>query len=69
MHVDNCLLELRAAAGLTQDDIAAAIGRNRATVSRMERGEAPIPDRDKPTIAKLLGCTVSRLMGWDEAAA
>ncbi len=69
MHVDNCLRELRIAAGLTQADVAADVGVTRTTVLRWEKRTIPIADQHKLAVAKLLNVTPARLMGWDKAAA
>ncbi len=58
--------ELRAARGVTQTELARALGIDKASVCMWESGKS-IPTADKlPTIAAVLGCEVSEL--YDEDA-
>ena len=51
----------RKAAGLTVEDLAAALGCRHQAVSAWERGEA-LPTADRlPEIARALGCTIDEL--------
>ncbi len=65
MHVANRLLHLRKTAGITQDQIAAALDVDRSTVSRWESCEIPIADKHKVALAALFGVTPAHLMGWE----
>ncbi len=51
----------RKAAGLTQEDLAAAMGCTRQAVVAWERGDV-LPTADRlPQLAKALGCTIDQL--------
>jgi len=53
----------REAKGLTQDQLADALGVDQTAVSQWERG-VTLPRADKlPELAKLLGCTIDELFG------
>ncbi|MGK6324646.1 helix-turn-helix transcriptional regulator [Sphingomonas sp. DT-51] len=47
------LKTLRKAAGLTQDQLAAAIGMSRVSIGLMERGQAPIERRTELAVRYL----------------
>lgn len=69
MHHANRLLELRTAAGMTQDQVAAAVGRKRSTVSRWESGDIPLAIKHAEKIAPLLNTSPAALFGWDAEVA
>lgn len=51
----------RKAAGLTQEDLAAALGCTRQAVVAWERGDV-LPTADRlPQLAKALGCSIDEL--------
>ncbi|NLK71697.1 MAG: helix-turn-helix transcriptional regulator [Clostridiales bacterium] len=55
--------EARISKGLTQEELASALGISRTTVSMWEVGSA-LPRADRlPDIANLLGCTIDELIG------
>lgn len=59
--------QFREANGLKQESIAKAVGVDRATVSKWEKGEF-FPRADKlPALAKILKCTVDELLCKDTA--
>lgn len=59
--MDN-LAELRIAAGLTQNQLAAAMGVDRTAISKWETGEA-LPRTDKlKSLAKALNCSIDELL-------
>lgn len=59
--MDN-LAELRIAAGLTQNQLAAAMGVNRTAISKWETGKA-LPRTDKlKSLAKALNCSIDELL-------
>lgn len=58
----------RKAKGLRQEDVAQACGVDRTTVTKWEAGLF-LPRADKlPALAKLLGCTVDKLLSKDKDA-
>jgi transcriptional regulator with XRE-family HTH domain len=64
----NRLRELRQAAGLSRAELAVKLGMSEGAVIRWELRMAGIPDKRKPTVARILGTTVEELMaGWPEA--
>lgn len=56
----------RKAAGMTQQELAAALGINRATLSRYESGAIDPPSSQIPRIAQAVGVSTATLMGWEE---
>lgn len=56
----------RKAAGMTQEELARALGINRATLSRYESGAIDPPSSQIPRIAKAVGVSTASLMGWEE---
>ena len=61
--------ELRERVGMTQNDLAVAMGVNQNTVSCWEN-EVSLPKaRELPRLAKVLGCTISELYAPDEDSA
>lgn len=69
MHPPNRLLDLRQAAGMSQRDVAIAVGVDRTTVARWEARTAPVADKHKLALAALFGVTPAHLMCWGAAAA
>lgn len=62
------LIEARRAAGLTQQQVAEAIGKDQGTVSRYETGATPV-DRDVAKhLASLLGLEVLTVIFPEEKA-
>ncbi|MEI5671843.1 MULTISPECIES: helix-turn-helix domain-containing protein [unclassified Nocardioides] len=61
---------LRLAAGLTQADIALAVGMDRAQFARVEHGRHAVAATRLPQIAQALGVSVTEVVdrAWDEAA-
>lgn len=60
--------EMRQAAGLTQQAVAAALDVDRSTVSYWETGGA-MPRADQlPRLADLLGCSIDALYGRQSTA-
>lgn len=55
--------ELRRAAGLTQIDVATAVGMSRATIIRVEAGDHDIAASRLPALAVALGVDVGALFG------
>lgn len=64
MQGRNRIRDLRVAAGLTGQQLAAALGVDAATVSRWENEVTGVPDKHKLTLAERFGVSVSHLMGW-----
>lgn len=58
------LRELRKAAGLSQQEIAEALGMPRRTYGSYERGERSINLKLAAAICNVLGCTPNDLVGW-----
>lgn len=52
----------RAAAGMTQAQVAKALGVTKATVNDWEHGRFAPRGKRLPQIAKLLGCTVDEIL-------
>ena len=66
MTVGDKIRSLRKAAGLSVDDLATKIGKNRATVYRYENNDIEnLPVSVIPALAAALHTTPARLMGWD----
>jgi transcriptional regulator with XRE-family HTH domain len=57
------LREYRTARGLTQGDVARAVGVTTAAVGKWERGENQLKVGEAATIADLLSCSVDDLIG------
>ena len=62
----NRLAQVRETVGLSQRQLAHALGVHPSTVSRWESGASRIADERKQELAEHLGVSVSYLMGWDE---
>ena len=56
------LMERRKAAGITQEQVAAALNVTQGAVSHWERGEGLPTISNLVKLARLLGCTVDDLM-------
>ena len=66
MNIGQRIKERRLELGLSVDDIAAKIGKNRATVYRYESNEIEdLPTSVLEPLAKALSTTPSYLMGWN----
>lgn len=63
---------LRAARGLTQDNVARSCGLHESAVSRYESGERTPTLEKAPEVFKILGCTPQEMVtiaeDWDENA-
>ena len=65
--IANRLKELRKSKGLTLEELAEALGTSKQTIHRYENGIiSNIPSEKVEALAKVLGTTPSRLMGWGE---
>lgn len=51
----------RAEAGLTQEDVAAHLQKNRSTIAKWETGASSPSSKDLPSIARLYRCSVDDL--------
>ena len=61
--------ELRKKLGLSADQLAEKVGKNRATIFRYENGDIENMSPDViPAIAEALGTTPAVLMGWDQSS-
>lgn len=61
------LKEMRERAGLSQTQLAEALGVHSTRVSQWELGKADIPPKREPEILKILNCTESELHNGDVA--
>ena len=62
------VLALRTEKGMTQDELALAVGyKSRSTIAKIESGERDPHQSMIAAIAKALGTTPAYLMGWDES--
>lgn len=67
MNVGKRIQERREAIGLTVDEMADALGKDRSTIYRYERGDIEkLPTSVLEPLAKILDTTPSYLMGWDD---
>ena len=65
--IANKLKSLRKAKKMTQDELAAALGTSKQTISRYEKGIiANVPPEKVVSLATALDTTPTELMGWDE---
>lgn len=65
MNVGERIKERRKELGLTVDDVANMLGKNRATIYRYESNEIEnLPISILEPLAKLLDTTPAKLMGW-----
>ena len=62
------ILQLRKAAGLTQNDMAQALGITHGRYGHYERGFRRIPISFLPQIAETLGCSEADLFGSDQTS-
>ena len=70
MTIGERIRQRRLELGLTADDVAAALGKNRATVYRYESNSIEkLPTTVLEPLAEVLGTTPAHLMGWDEDGA
>jgi transcriptional regulator with XRE-family HTH domain len=71
MHVlqaPNRLAELREEAGMTQEALASALMVAPSTIYRWEARKVQISDGRRAELALLFGCSIARLMCWDESS-
>ena len=62
--------DCRIASGMSVDELAERIGKNRATVYRYENGEIEdVPTQVIGQLAEIFGVSPGYLMGWQEEAA
>lgn len=66
LAIGSRIKEARTALGLSVDDLAGVIGKNRATVYRYENGEVDIPVSVVESLAEALHTTPAYIMGWVE---
>lgn len=59
------LAALRKATGLTQAEVAIALGENQQTIARWEVGARPPPSTALPKLAKVLGVAVEDILNTD----
>lgn len=70
MSIGKRIKELRKKLGLSVDEIAEKLGKNRATIYRYESDEIEnLPITIIEPLAEILGTTPSYLMGWDDELA
>jgi transcriptional regulator with XRE-family HTH domain len=62
MKYPNRLKEMRVRAGLSQEQLATALGSGRSTITKYESGEREIPDLRKGRMAEILGCAAWELL-------
>jgi transcriptional regulator with XRE-family HTH domain len=63
------VLKLRTEKGMTQDELALAVGyKSRSTIAKIESGERDPHQSMIAAIAKALDTTPAYLMGWEEQA-
>ncbi len=55
------LKEIRKSSGLTQSDLAIAVGMAQNTISQWENGERLVRSDKLPKLAQALGCTIDAL--------
>lgn len=60
------IITARRAAGLTQVQLAAAVGVPQQTISQWERGVAAPRDDRRPHLARALGITVAELFAYPD---
>ena len=69
MNIGDRIKQRRAELGLSVDDLAAKIGKSRATIYRYENGDIEnMPTPILEPLAKALNTTPADLMGWKETA-
>lgn len=61
----NRIRDLREAKGMTQQQLADALGVNQSTVDRYEKGVIKLSLNTALRIISVLGCTMSQLTGQD----
>lgn len=67
MNTGEIIKNRRKELGMTADSLADALGLNRSTVFRYEKGDIEkVPAYLIPIIAKALRCTPGYLMGWED---
>lgn len=67
MSIGNRIKHRRIELGLSADDLATAIGKDRATIYRYEKNEiSKFPTEALQPIAKALKTTPAYLMGWED---
>ena len=67
MNVGKRIQERREAIGLSVDEMAEALGKDRSTIYRYERGDIEkLPTSVLEPLSKILNTTPSYLMGWDD---
>ena len=64
-----CLARLRKAAGVTQTELAKAIGTSQRMIAYYEKHSLELPARFLPQMAKTLGVTVDQLVGAEPVKA
>jgi len=65
MGIGANIQKTRSAAGLTQEQLAAAVGVSRQTVAKWESGETSPDLEHAAALADALGCTVDALVNFD----
>ena len=59
--------QLRINAGMSQDDLAKAMGyKDRSMITKIESGKVDISQKKIVAFARVLNSTTSYLMGWDD---
>lgn len=61
----NRLVELRKAAGLSQEALAREVGVAHSTAWRWEHGQMKVSQASMRKLCALFGCSVEHLLGWD----
>ena len=62
------LKEMRESAGLSQSDVAKALGRDKKSVGNWENGRVDIKLTDFMALCDLYKCTPDELAGWESPA-
>lgn len=69
MNMYDRIRELRIEKGMTQDDLAKAMGyKDRSMITKIEAGKVDISQKKILQFANVLGTTEAFLMGWEEEA-
>ncbi len=66
MKIGEKIKSIRTEKGWSQRDLAARMGYNHSTITRIENGKIDIPQSRIVQFAEVLGTTVADLMSWEK---